>query len=211
LSIKGLGQTEVDYLDGDFLVLSIGASTQRGGYSNERGLEATALCRRAGRHFVLGRDEHQICRLQIAVNHSALFRRFQCSGDLLGDVNGSADIQWPRATNAFLKRLALDQFHRVEALPCLLANSELEYGGDVLVSQRGGHAGFAHKKFVDLGASPGHADLNDFQGSLALERRVNGTIRHAHRSAPKLVKTSVRTAFDFINSEALVALDSVQG
>src|ERR1051326_3684348 len=48
-----------------------------------------------------------------------------------------------RAPNAFLQRLALDQFHGVKELPCVLGDSELEHRGDVLVSQRGGSARFA--------------------------------------------------------------------
>src|SRR4030095_14394106 len=145
------------------------------------------------------------------MDQSVLFRGGQCGGDLLRDIDGSADTERPRAVNTFLERLALDQFHRVKALPRLLANSELENGSDVLVSQHGGHAGFAHKTFAGLGASPGDADLNDLQRHLAPERRVNGTICHAHRSAPKLVEISVRTALDLINSEALVVSEGVLG
>jgi hypothetical protein len=52
-----------------------------------------------------------------------------------------------RRTRSF-KRLALDQFHRIEALPCFLANAELEYGSDILVSQRrDARLRFAQKTF----------------------------------------------------------------
>jgi hypothetical protein len=64
--------------------------------------------------------------------------------------------------NAFLECLALDQFHRVEASTGFFANSELEHGGDVLVSQRSGRARFAQKTSVGLGASPGDAKVDDF-------------------------------------------------
>ena len=57
--------------------------------------------------------------------------------------------------NAFFKRLALDQFHRIEALPCFFANAELEYGSDILVPQRCGCARFVQKTFQGLGALRG--------------------------------------------------------
>ena len=107
-------------------------------------------------------DEHQICRLQIAVNQSSLFGRRQRSGDLLGDNNRRAGIERPGASHALLERLALDQFHRVKALACLLANAELEHSSDVLVPHRGGRASFAQKTFAGFLASPGDAEPDDF-------------------------------------------------
>ena len=82
-------------------------------------------------------------------------------GDLLRDGDRSACIEWPGAVNAFIKCLALDQFHRVKILACLLANSELVDGGDVLVPQRCGCAGFAHKTFAGVGASLGAIGFDD--------------------------------------------------
>ena len=79
----------------------------------------------------------------------------------------------------------------------------MEHGSDVLLSQRGGRAGFAHKTFAGIGALPSNANLNDLQCNFTFERRVNGTIRYPHPSAPKLVKTSILMPLDLINSEAL--------
>ena len=90
-----------------------------------------------------------------------LFRCGQCRRDLLCDADSGARIEWPGAVNAFLKGLSLDQFHRVKILACLLANSELVDSGDVLVSQRCGGAGFAHKTFAGVGASLTDVDFND--------------------------------------------------
>jgi hypothetical protein len=55
--------------------------------------------------------------------------------------------------NAFIKGLALDQFHRVKILACLKAHSELVDGGDVFVSQCCSRARFADKAFAGVGAS----------------------------------------------------------
>ena len=112
--------------------------------------------------------------------------------------------------NAFLERLAFDQFHRIETVAGLLANSELEDSGDVLVSQRRRRTGFAHKTFAGLTASPGEGEPDELQCNRALERSVDGAIGYAHRSMPKLVKASVRTALDLIDSKGLVDPESVR-
>src|SRR4029450_7066050 len=145
------------------------------------------------------------------MNQAALFRCGQCRGDLLRNRDRGADIQRPRATNTFLQRPAFDQFHCLKALPCLLANSELEHGGNILVSQRSCCASFTHKTLTGLSPWPGDSDRNDFQRHLALERRIDGAIRYAHRPMRKLVKTSVLPAFNLVNSKMRVAFESVQG
>jgi hypothetical protein len=145
------------------------------------------------------------------MNQAALFRCGQCRGDLLRNLDRGAAVERPRSTNVFLERLAFDQFHRVKALSCLLANSELEHGGNVLVSQRSCCASFTDKTLTGSSASPGDSDRNDLQRHLALERPIDGAIRHAHRSVPKLVKTSVLPALNLVNSKMRVAFESVQG
>src|SRR5262249_31316416 len=112
-----------------------------------------------------------------------LFRDRQCRGDLLRNVNGSADIERPRAANPLIKGLALDQFHRVKILACLLANSEFVDGGDVLVSQRGGRAGFAYKTFMRLDTSFNEVDFNDLKRDFAPESLVSSQIDVAHSAS----------------------------
>jgi hypothetical protein len=80
---------------------------------------------------------------------------------LLCDVDSSAHIEGACAANALLKGLALDQFHRVKILACVLANSELVDGRDVLLSQRCGCAGFPHKAFAGVRAALSDVDFND--------------------------------------------------
>src|SRR5438094_565524 len=135
------------------------------------------------------------------MDEAAVFRCDQCRGDLLRDIDGCAHTKRSCAANAFLQRLTLDQFHRVKELACFLADSELEHGGDVFVSQRSGRAGFAQKTFARFSASRGDADSYDLQRDLALERRVDGAIGRAHPAMPELVKTSVLAALNLVDSK----------
>src|SRR5262245_142176 len=151
-------------------------------------------------------DEHQICRLQIAVDHAAFFCCDQRGCHFLCDANRSANIQRSRASHAFLERLALDQFHRVKELARLLVNAELEHGGDVFVSQRRSRARFAQKTFARGVARLGAGEPDEFQCDLALERGVDGAIGGAHRAVPKFVKTSVLMSIDLVNPKMLVTL-----
>src|SRR5215831_9048169 len=83
--VNCLGQTEVDYFYG------------RDG--------AARHCY----HFVVVRaQEHQICRLQVAVDQSTLFRSGECRGDLLCNSDGGTRIERSAPVNAFVKILALD-------------------------------------------------------------------------------------------------------
>jgi hypothetical protein len=95
------------------------------------------------------------------MDQSALFRSGQCRGDLLRNADDGTRIERSGAVNAFIKGLALDQFHRVKILSRLKAHSELIHGGDVFVSQCCGCTGFAHKAFACVGASLSDVDFND--------------------------------------------------
>ena len=90
---------------------------------------------------------------------------FLCSGegrgDLLCNSDGGTRIERPGAVNAFIKGLALDQFHRIKILSCFKAHSELVDGGDVFVSQCCSRAGFAHEAFAGVGASLSDVEFND--------------------------------------------------
>ena len=90
-----------------------------------------------------------------------LFCGGQGRGDLLCNLDSGTRIERPGAVNAFLKGLALDQFHRVKILSCLKAHSELVDGGDVFVSQCCRCTGFAHKAFAGVGASLSDVGFND--------------------------------------------------
>src|SRR5262249_10162115 len=104
---------------------------------------------------------------------------------------------------------ALDQFHRVKALPCLLTNSELENGSDVLVSKSGRGASLAQETFSGFATFGANAELNDLQRDLTLKRRISGAISHAHRAATKLPNAPVLPAITLINSDPLVAFKAV--
>ena len=85
LSVNCLGQAEVDYF---------------------YGRDAAA---RHSYHFVVVRaQEHQICRFQVAMDQSALFRSSQCRGDLLRNADDGTRIERSGATNALFKGFALD-------------------------------------------------------------------------------------------------------
>src|SRR5262249_36396351 len=85
LSVNCLSKTEVDYFYG------------RDGAA------------RHGYHFVVVRaQEHQICRFQVAMDQSALFRGGQCRSDLPRNADGGTRIERSSAANAFIKRFALD-------------------------------------------------------------------------------------------------------
>src|SRR5215468_260104 len=102
LSVNCLGQTEVDYFYG------------------RDGAERHCY------YFVIVRaQEHQICRFQVAMDQSALFRSDQCRGDLLRNADRGTRIERSGAANAFIKSFSLDKFHRVKILSCLKARPEL--------------------------------------------------------------------------------------
>src|SRR3981081_924325 len=106
------------------------------------------------------------------MTQAVIFGCGQCRGDLLRNLNGCADIERTRATNALLQRLALDQFHRVKKLPRLFANSELEHRGNVLVSQRGRCASFTYETLAGLSALRRDSNRDNLQRHLAMERRI---------------------------------------
>ena len=145
------------------------------------------------------------------MNQAVLFGCGQCRGDLLRNLNGCADVERTRATNALLQRLAFDQFHRVKTLPCRFVNSELEHRGNVLVSQRGRCASFTYETFAGLSALSCDSNRDNLQRHLAMERRIDCTICDAHRSVPKLVKTSVLPALNLVDSKMRVAFEAVRG
>ena len=80
---------------------------------------------------------------------------------LLGSMLAFEPACRPGTANAFIKSLALDQFHRVKVLARLKAHSELVDNSDVFVSQRCGRARFADKAFTRVGASLSDVDFND--------------------------------------------------
>src|SRR6059058_2081445 len=144
------------------------------------------------------------------MNQTVLFRCAQCGGDLLRNLNSGADVERTHATNALLQRLAFDQFHCVKKLSCLFANSELEHRGNVLVSQRGRCASFTYETLAGLSALPGDSNLDNLQRHLAMECRIDCTIRDAHRSVPKLVKTPILPALNLIDSKMRGAFEAVR-
>jgi hypothetical protein len=95
------------------------------------------------------------------MDQPVLFCGGEGRGDLLCNPDGGTRIERPGAVNAFIKGLALDQFHGVKILACLKAHPELVDSGDVLVSQCCSGARFAEKAFTGVGTSLSDASFND--------------------------------------------------
>ena len=99
--------------------------------------------------FLPLRGEHQVGRLDVAVDHAVLVRVLQAQRRLMDEVAGIGDRQRP---------LGLDQLGQVEALDVLhgqdeaLAEPEGRVGGDdVGVVELGGRADLAEEAVEDAG------------------------------------------------------------
>ncbi len=116
--------------------------------------------------------------------HDALFvRGFDAFGDLLGDVQRLIDGK-RAALETPGEILALDQFHRQEALAALLMQAVDR--GDVGVVQRGQQLGLAFEAGQPLGAV-GEDLREQFDRDVAVERRVGGAPDRTHPALTDLL------------------------
>ena len=142
-------------------------------------------------HATAGRD-HDVARLEIAMDHAALVRRFERVHDLLADVRGVVRRQ-RSARDAIGQRLALDPLEDQVAgfVPGLL---EAMDGGDVGMVERGEQLGFALEAGELLGIA---RDLGGqrLDRNEPIELAIAGEVDHAHATAAELAFDDVVAEF----------------
>ena len=120
-----------------------------------------------------------ICRLDIAVNDARRVRRIESIGNV--DSKRQQLFQFKRPpTNTMLERHTVQELHRDEGLPVLLAN--VVNGADVGMIQSRGRLGFALKARQSLRIL-GDIVGKELQRDEAMQPRVFRLIDHAHAAA----------------------------
>src|SRR5215510_10633094 len=120
------------------------------------------------------------------MHQTLLFSGGQCAADLQADLNGRERIEWSGPANTRLQRFAFHEFHRAEALPVLLTNTEMVNSRDIWMPQRCGRPRFAHEALPRFRSAFHPFRSDELECDRPLERRVNRSIRHSHRASAQL-------------------------
>ena len=128
-------------------------------------------------------SEHEIGRLEVPVNDPACFRRDQRLRGLHGNFQHQAGWQGSVPTHPGIKRLAFDQFHRVETLAVLFA--VVRNRRNIGMLELRGCPCFAQEALTG-GGVVGNAAANDLEGHRTVQHGVLRPVRSAHRPVPKL-------------------------
>src|SRR5215472_15847286 len=94
------------------------------------------------------RPEHDITRLEVAMDQTLSGSSHQCLRDLTCNLHNQLCIKRTIPTHAGLQRFALDQFHCVKATTSIRRGAKLEDSGHVWVSQGSRGAGFTQKSLA---------------------------------------------------------------
>ncbi len=147
--------------------------------------------------------EHQICRLDVAMDQVLAVRGAERAGHLLGDDERLDQWQRPPLAHAVLDGFALDQLHRVEAVVPALA--EMKHAGHMRMAQARCGAGLVLKTVARAGMVQGLA-ADDFQDHRRMQIRVDGFVGDAHRPASQLPQAAVVALHDAVVLEHRVGL-----
>ena len=135
------------------------------------------------------------------MDQSATRCRYERPGDLRGQFERGVRVERTVAAHASFEGFALDQFHRVVALPGPIDGTEVEDSGDVGVSQRRRRPCLAQKAFAQRLALPGvpgggRTKLDDLQRHRAVQHTIHGTVGHPHRSAAEFPRRAILAVRD---------------
>ena len=133
------------------------------------------------------RVDEDVGRLQIAMNDSFRVRRFECVGDLSGEIEQHIDVERARA-NLVGQRFAFEQLHHDEVLRLVLFDREDRADVRMIQCRRG--ARFALK------AEKRRRVLREFSGKklqrdMAAEFRVLCFVDNAHAAGAELRRDTV--------------------
>jgi hypothetical protein len=120
--------------------------------------------------------QHNVLRLEIAMDEARGVRGRQAIGDLGGDVDESAHGEWP-ASQQRTQRSAIDDFATDVLLSVL--NAKIVYAHDIGMIQRADGARLTFKPGAELGAGNAFF-VKHFDGDIAVEARVPSAVRFAH-------------------------------
>ena len=142
----------------------------------------TAAAGVAGEAAGAGGHEHQVGRLEVAVDEFLLPGGDEGAGDFRGNGQHHADGQRSAPADGGFERFALDEFHRVERLP-IRRFAEMENAGDIRVPQPGSGAGFAQETLPDRGIAGEPLGLDDLERDVAVQAGVERLVGDPHGSA----------------------------
>ena len=138
---------------------------------------------RAGIRALGAEDQHQVGRLDVAVDHAVLDGVLQAQGGLANDVAGQRHGQRAGLFDHALQRDTRHVFHGQEVGLAVLV--EFIDGDDIGVGQPGRGLGFAAKAADHLGVGlPFRAD--DLEGDVPVGGQMTGAVDNAHAAATEL-------------------------
>ena len=134
-------------------------------------------------------DDHEVRRLDVAVDETLARRRRQRARDLEPDAQRRLQRQRPDAFDEAFQRLAVDELHRVEEP--LRIDAQVVDGGDVRVAHPRGDPGLADETLAG-GLAVDVVRADDLQGDVAAQVRVERLVGDAHRPAAEFPQRAVR-------------------
>src|SRR5262249_41518875 len=130
----------------------------------------------------------QVCRLDVAMDHSEFVGVLQAKCGLANHIAGLADGQWAAKLDQFLKVRTVHEFHHQEKPVvdgvCVVGSD------DVRVDQPGGGANFALEELPGtIGA--GVAGRQDLQSDHTVHGHVFGLEHPSHAAAADLIEDAI--------------------
>src|SRR5438477_1283266 len=140
----------------------------------------------------IGPSDHDIARLQIAVDQTLDRRRNQRPRNLGRDFQSELWLKWAITPHASLQGFALDQFHRVIAAIDFRRSAELKYAGHIRMLQCRRRSRLAPETFAyRLRATSRGRGLDYFQRHGAVQHFICRAISHAHRAATQFPQRTI--------------------
>src|SRR5438552_10157846 len=140
----------------------------------------------------IGPRDHDIARLQIAVDQTLSRRRNQRPRHLDRDFESHFWLERAFAPHAGFESFALDQFHRVIATIEIGRRAELKYPGYIRMLQRRRRPRLAQETFpYRLRVASRGRGLDYFQRHGAMQHFIRRAISHAHRTRTQFPERTV--------------------
>ena len=137
--------------------------------------------------------DHDVLRLEVAVDDAVAVGLGQAPGDLQGDRHGPAGRQLSDLADEALEVLAVDIFHG--DVGRALRPADVEHAADILVDDRAGRLELVAETLDRLGVG-GHFGPEELQGDLLVELGVVDLVDPAHAAAAELLDDLVAAGED---------------
>ena len=140
----------------------------------------------------IGPGDHDIARLQIAVDQTLGRRRNQRPRHLDRDFESVFRLEWTLSPNEGFQGFALDQFHRVVAAIDFRRSAELKYTGHIRMLQCRRRPRLAQETFpYRLRVASRGRGLDYFQRHGAMQHFIRRAISHAHRTRTQFPERTI--------------------